>query len=416
MIVSDNINDISEEARAFGFYEYNGKFYSNKFQALQDAGENYVKWNFNDENFCKFDFSKEPKKDVYELYADRARQLREKYDKIILYYSGGIDSTVMLRAFVDNQIPIDAVVIQGMFNTKSTLTDINTAEQTFVGLPYIRQLEKEKNIKLNVYLLDVLDAHKNYKENWMYRCSYNIQPTVTAMSYFEKDPYLQQMAMSGKACTIRGIDKPRLVIKDGKWTLGFLDVSIGGAASRDLYHIGLKNYLHDEFFYWSKDCPWIISKQCHMIIRELERRFTYKQCRNKFSNLGKFDKSEYGNIVEPIIYGRYLKQKIGEERPYFYVKSGISNTMGPKSWWFFHAKNELHKDHEEFVQGVLTLQKTIHEKHFNLVPNAPKKIEKLMKHSQLDRRLMLNPGKTNPMVGTVGCWSPFYFLKNCKIQ
>ena len=116
MIITNNINDIPKRAKKAGFYEYNGKYYINKFQALEAAGTDYVTWHFNDEEFGKFDWSKEPDDDLYDMYAQRAWQLRQKYDKIVIYFSGGIDSLTVLRTFVNNSIPIDAVVLWGMFN------------------------------------------------------------------------------------------------------------------------------------------------------------------------------------------------------------------------------------------------------------------------------------------------------------
>jgi len=46
------------------------------------------------------------------LYALRARQLREKYDYLVLYFSGGADSTNILKTFIDNNIFLDEIVMQ----------------------------------------------------------------------------------------------------------------------------------------------------------------------------------------------------------------------------------------------------------------------------------------------------------------
>jgi len=405
-------NMIPERLRRLGIYEYKGLYYLNKFRALEAAGSDYIRWDFNDAEFALHNFSHEPKQELYDLYAQRAWQLRTKYDRVILFYSGGIDSTVMLRAFVDNNIPIDAVIITGAFSTNARYSEINLAEQKKVALPYLEKLQKEKNIKLNIYCLDIVPAHKGYTEDWVYRSSYNLVPATTAISEFDKDPFVQNILSQGNTVALRGIDKPRLVFEKGKWYMAFLDVTIGGVSSRSDYNKDISNYMLEEFFYWSPDCPELLAKQAHVIAKELESRFTIAQCEQKFTKTSKFDKIGYGELVEPIVYGKYVKQEIGGKRTYFYVPPAFSGVMNTKSWWFFNAKEELAKDNQLFVQGLLTLKDKIDPMHFNKTPTDTSKMEKWAKYCPIDQRLLPTIGERDPLFGTVGCWSPFYYIKD----
>ena len=406
----DDIKKIPDKIRRLGVYKYNGRYYSNKYRALTDAGTNYINWVFNDDEFAKHDFSVEPNEDLYELYAKRAWQIRQKYDKVVIYYSGGIDSTAVLRAFVDNDVPIDAVVVYGAWSANNKFSDINRSEQERVGIPYLKHIEKERNIKLNVHFLDIVPFHQKYNEDWVYNNSYNLVPACSAFSYFDEDPFFQNLMMQGSVCTVRGVDKPRLIFEDNTWKLAFLDVTLGGVTSYSNYE-DRKYYLLDEFFFWTPDYPEIVAKQAHIVARELEKRFTPAECEIKFTRSSKFDKIGFGNLVEPIVYGKYIQQKVGEERPYYYVPPAFSGVMNPKSWWFFNGKNELVKDNQLFVEGILQLQNTIDPMHFNKTPDDQSKIDIFHKNCPIDERLLIAAGKRDPLFGTVGCWSPDYFIK-----
>jgi len=56
------------------------------------------------------DWTKEPKESFKELCRQRAEQIRDTYDYVIVYFSGGSDSTTVMNAFLDNGIKIDEVV------------------------------------------------------------------------------------------------------------------------------------------------------------------------------------------------------------------------------------------------------------------------------------------------------------------
>lgn len=411
MIPVNDINSIPDRIRRLGVYEYQGKYYLNKFRALEAAGKNYIRWNFNDEAFSKFDFTKEPADDLYELYAQRAWQIRAKYDKVILYYSGGIDSTSMLRAFVDNNVPIDAVIVYGAWSAENgKFGDINVSEQKRVAIPYLEHIQRTKNIKLNVYFLDVVDAHRQYNEDWIYQNSYNLVPACIAFSHFDQDPFLQEMMMSGNTCTVRGIDKPRLIYENGHWKMSFLDVTLGGVTSYSNYQ-DRPYYLLDEFFYWSPDFPELIAKQAHLIARELEAKFTPAECAEKFTRSNKFVKKFYGNLVEPIVYGRYVAQEIGEDRPYFSLPAPMSGPLSHKSWWFFNAQDELRDQNALFAEGILKLKTNIDAMHFNQTPQVQNKIDAWIKNCPIDPRIIPQVGQNDPLFGTVGCWSPDYYIK-----
>ena len=409
----DDLYKIPAPIRKFGVYKYKDQYYINKYRALQDAGTDYVQWVFNDDVFGKYDFTREPSEDMYALYAKRAWQIREKYDKVVIYFSGGIYSTCVLRTFVDNNIPIDAVVVCGAWSG-GKYSEINTAEQTKVAIPYLKMIERERNIKLNVHFLDVVDAHRHYNEDWIYSNSYNLVPACIAYNYYDQDPFLQNIMMQGNACTVRGVDKPRVICEDGKWYLAFLDSTLGGSSSYSNFE-EKPVYLTDEFFYWTPDLVELVIKQAHVIVSELERRFDRQQCETKFTKTAKFDKIGYGKLVEPIVYGKYVKQEIGGERPYFNLNPPYSSVYNPKSWWFLNAKDEFYKDVSLFAEGINSLSNIIDPMHFNKVP-SDEKFNAWLKKAPVDKFIVPKIGSNSPLFGTVGCWSPWYHIKDYGLQ
>jgi hypothetical protein len=98
-----------EEFTKHGYYLVHGIKTLSKFEAWKLSGGDIdcVRFIFNDDVFEKEDWTEEPTEDIYELYAQRAIQLRKDYDYLVLMYSGGIDSHVMLKTFLENSIQIE---------------------------------------------------------------------------------------------------------------------------------------------------------------------------------------------------------------------------------------------------------------------------------------------------------------------
>ena len=83
----------------------------NKLEACLElnriGGDHHVHWNYHEDVFSRALWTHEPPDDIEELYRQRALQLREQYDHLVLFYSGGADSTTILQAFIKNNIKLD---------------------------------------------------------------------------------------------------------------------------------------------------------------------------------------------------------------------------------------------------------------------------------------------------------------------
>ena len=95
----------------FGYYTV-GDFRSySKFEAasVHEKTSKPLLWNFNRVTYDCYDWTQEPPESLNELYRIRAQQIREKYDYLVLWFSGGADSTNVLDAFLKNNIKLDDV-------------------------------------------------------------------------------------------------------------------------------------------------------------------------------------------------------------------------------------------------------------------------------------------------------------------
>jgi hypothetical protein len=270
----------------YGYYQV-GDFKSlSKFEAWQYARDakipsDQIQFNFNQDVFSNIDWSVEPQETIEELYARRARQLREKYDYLVLVYSGGIDSHVALQSFLKNGIKIDEIVT--LCNSLETGGVFNQEVFRF-AVPYINSLDLEK-LGTKFSLIDIgLGWQEQYNDllhrrDFFYAvnglpCPWN-HYVRSGKIKIENFPHHIEMGQKGKTVGyIWGIDKPNLLLEDGYHVFKFVDVvpdfGVRKFLNNTLYGDQLSN-LYDEPFYITRDLPEIIVKQCHMVINQMER-------------------------------------------------------------------------------------------------------------------------------------------------
>ena len=273
-----------------GFYSWKDKIYTDRLDLVYDMSENYsdepVVFTFNSHVFDKVDWTVEPDISLKELYKIRAQQLREKYDYLILSYSGGSDSHEILLTFLENNIFINEIQTVHFYNlTKNVdrtemLNDKNLKpllEFERAALPVLQAVKKKSpNTKINL-----LDASQFAIENCVQQKKYSfmgahekrnnsthlIQHTPFVRTFFQHH-YNNQTFKYRNAAFIRGIDKPNLKIFDNKMFFSFTDVTLHGHKLIEKNEIG--NIYTIENFYWSPDVPLIPVKQSHTLKKAIE--------------------------------------------------------------------------------------------------------------------------------------------------
>jgi len=259
----------------FGFYRVGElKFYS-KFDAADVAVKvnQPITWHFNDEVFGLHDWTKEPVATMSEIYRIRAQQLRDNYDYLVLWYSGGADCDNILDTFVDNNIRLDEAA--GVINmaADSNRDGYLNGEIYNLTIPKIQKIQESSQPWMMHTLLDLCQPTIDYFSNiankfdWIHKVSQYVNPNYMARSQIVKtQSHWMNMINSGKRVAfIWGIDKPKIAGIGNDFTLVFRDVL--DAATITHHQVDDVPGLFDEMFYWTPDLPELIIKQAHVLKR-----------------------------------------------------------------------------------------------------------------------------------------------------
>ena len=381
-------SDISPSRRKLGIYRIGDLEYSNKYHALSNCSPGqYPEWDFNNEEFSKFDWSKEPTMDLYELYKLRAIQIRQKYENVLIYYSGGIDSTCVLRSFLDNDIKVDGVIMTGAWSLDKKDNMVTNQEQKLVGYPYLKEMLKKQ--KFPIHFLDTSKLHENFRDpSWIYTVGQSFSPQVYTYNFYYQDPWIQNFLMKGTTCFVRGVDKPRVVwdSRSNKWKSGFLDSQImsgtpsGFLSTKQEWDI-------QEYFFWSPDLPELPIKQAHIVWNYIKNLVNAKELFDMHGK-SKLDNYDYYKITDPLVYGKYVRQEVGGERTYFHIRKTKRPNLWPKDLWFFDDELKDEPWVKMWHQGIYEIEKKI------------------------DRFFYNDPKKPLAETNLVGCWSKMYDLES----
>ena len=325
-----------------GEYRVGTRLFQNKIEALLACGPGETPhWQFMERALSSEDLTREPAEDLYELYRQRAWQLREQYDYLVLMFSGGIDSYTVLRTFVDNQIPLDGIVTYGSFQFHGWQKMTRNAEAHRVALPLIRRLKNRHGGKINHHMLNDWDMYSNFQdESWVLSTGNGqLSPEAYVFNFHWQDPFLQDFLSRGNTALIRGVDKPRIIREGREWQLIFIDATTYGVFPSGV-DPRTNHYYGSEYFFWTEDMPRLLAKQAHVIRQgflsaaRADPQRPSEYWRDLLSlDHKRFRQREYTKWIDPFVYGRYVDQRPGQERPYFTLGKSPNNN----SWIRDHA-------------------------------------------------------------------------------
>jgi hypothetical protein len=115
-----------------------------------------------EDQMSQLKWDQEPMESYAELCRQRAQELRDTYDYIRLWYSGGSDSHTTLMSFVNNNIHIDEIVLLA-YPDRHTDVANSTANEMFVAaIPQLKQvLPRIPNTKITT-----LSASEKDLDQW----------------------------------------------------------------------------------------------------------------------------------------------------------------------------------------------------------------------------------------------------------
>jgi hypothetical protein len=282
------------------YYDELGEKYYSKFEAIRSNRK--VALYFYDKEFLAFDWKTEPRESLSELYKLRAQQLRDKYDYLILAYSGGIDSTNMLESFYYNNIHIDEIIMVGAFSQDLYHgSDENHNGEIYYNCIPTLQMMNLKNTKITYHdytkLFDTPEKFLSYNDIDKKYLIDDIHFSIHHR-WWSTPSLVNTDNSTRKKAIIFGTDKPNFSNENSRYYTSFNAFSVSDYGNHSLYKEYSDN-LDREFFYWTPDMPKVLSKQLHMLSNFYNENVILKKL---ITSDIFFSSKYYKDIVQKIIY------------------------------------------------------------------------------------------------------------------
>jgi hypothetical protein len=272
-------------------YLYKNNMYPSRREVLEDMlingdYEGTFRFMFNDDIFSSFSW-KTPLDDVSieKLYFERAKQIREEYDYLILAFSGGSDSNQILSTFLNNNIFIDEILNINYEKMSEKIEDYSNQpddmkqilEYKLAVVPRLNDV-KRLSPKTKITLIDSTDHiinelvyKKTYKpvtllnsKEYVHYKAFNVRPVM--FSYYIDHHMKKTEFKKSKTCLIRGFEKPIITIDDNLIVKCFFsDIMMAGTNYAKSVDFQIEN------FYWSEKAPLIPIKQSQIIKSHMEK-------------------------------------------------------------------------------------------------------------------------------------------------
>jgi hypothetical protein len=306
-------------------YNLNGVKFNNPFAAFLHGSiyqpHSFPTFDFYDHEFSAVDWTKEPAESFVSLCDRRAHQLRDRYDKIILAFSGGTDSTTVYNTFVRNHIHIDEIkVVYSDTDQEHWLTP------AIVSWLLENHPDKTTKISAKTYTTqhDIVEYQQQIQhEDFLVSDHTGLrhQDMKFCRPVLHLDNYMQDNHCDNY-CIVTGHEKPHLIKQPDGYYFVFQDHVFNQIMWRkDI-----------EMFFVSPDLPDLHAKQCHMMLNycvktntalsELEKvENYYLKCAVQgrdpeplalqgFSRMEKYLTRQHKEIVSNIDFGQNISLSI----------------------------------------------------------------------------------------------------------
>lgn len=334
----------------YGLWIVGDQKFDDKYQALLHASETNqnIKFWYHYDVYTKFDRTLLGKISLNTLYKERAQQLRDTYDYLILFYSGGADSHNILKTFMDNDIQLDEVCVKWpkplmdhkwyIPNNTDTTAKNYWSEWDYCVKPILDWLAANKpSIKITIKdytTSDELDMDEKFSTN----TNHGFRAAILLNSVVSDSE--KQMISKGKTvANIYGLDKPLLVLNDNTISMCFTDNAIVTGYRSVLNPNGA------EFFYWSPDMPILAFEQAYQL------SLHYKQNPNLMKFLFTTDNNESDRKIKNQMQQDIAKTVIYDNWDFRFQSTKGNTTRLDKFSWFFEQP-ELARTKEIFIDNI----------------------------------------------------------------
>jgi hypothetical protein len=327
----------------YGYWAVDNLKFDYKFDALRAAtlSNGNVSFVFHDHVWDNFDRTQLGKQSINSLYRERAQQLRDTYDYLILYYSGGSDSHTILRTFLDNNIKIDELCIKWpkpfrdgrlyVVNSQDTSARNYWSEWDYCVKPVLDIL-KSTHPEIYINIIDYAEDFDTIKMESVFKKSFHVR-SGGCMIYTSSHSNTERKSIGH----IYGVDKPILSLKNDTFRMHFSDIGISVISK-----------LHDddtdtECFFWSADMPILAYEMAYQtaeyyIKHESARKYLWGQ-NNEIPDT--VAKRYQADVAIRMIYETW-DYRFQSDKPTF--RPGVHNSE--KFFWFAELPEFCHLQRE----------------------------------------------------------------------
>lgn len=288
--------------------------------------------------FGRIDWTKEPQTDLYELYRQRAQQLRDKHDYIILRWSGGADSTNMVQAFLQNNIRPDEIQTCTMEAPGYAPEDGMHVEQR-ENFHLIKNDIERLGVKMTT--VNTADFYTNGFDdpNWQFTTN---SPRTNSLSKFlqmyEMDHYKNIALKYTNPVVVDGLEKPQITNIDGEMVAYFIDNQQMITTFTQNYDVNDTAFgIKKDRFYVSGDLPELTIKQTHIVANYMQKRKDMKKRLELGYDTSGFPEETYSEMVIRLLYYKTWKNSffsIGKEEKKQNVIGG-KTIFGYRDYWIW---------------------------------------------------------------------------------
>jgi hypothetical protein len=252
----------------YGYWLVDELKFENKYDALGAAAlyNKTPEWIFHNPTWDNFDRTKLGATPIKTLYKERAQQLRDTYDYLILYYSGGSDSHTVLRTFLDNNIKLDEICVKwpkiyqdGKFYVPNCVNlgpENHWSEWDFCVKPVLNIL-KSTHPEIYINVIDYYEGVNNLKMESVFEKSRHMR-TASGMIFnsARSDTELKK-SDSVRISHIYGVEKPILSLKNNQFNMHFSEFSLSVFPKTNDESTNI------ECFFWSENMPILAYEQAY---------------------------------------------------------------------------------------------------------------------------------------------------------
>ncbi len=337
--------------------------------ASQLQNDPEIRYHYFDDFYSQLNHCTEPVESLDSLYRDRAQQIRDEYQYVVVAYSGGSDSDNVLNSFLDNNIKIDEIIttfpiqaiekLSPFFSTSDKRANNTIFEYQESVVPKMLRIKKEHpNIKFTTIDYSTTSIETILKGNLHELSLGGLSATPHLRGYQMIYEYVRDIDQQKNAVLITGVDKPRIGMnpqnkKCGVWFDDFSGV-FGNNKSKNLGGF-LPNVEH---FYYTRKMPNIWLKQSHLFKNAILSLFSQSdrpQIWDRIARLtprGNFAFNVHHNFFKTILYKKWNPEifQAGKPSNFFFSEQNS---------WFFDTDlvsdkaKEFHtKQINEFIFGI----------------------------------------------------------------